>query len=115
MNLLTLTDRHVYRRIGRVHPAFRNQPQRASLRRVVAEIDFDVMIARHTLIPPASKVIEVFLVKSDDNFRHVVATVIYCVRYLVRRLDGSDCQLRRWYDKTFIDDDFYSRWLVCGH
>src|SRR5882762_8986611 len=85
MNFLTLTDRHVDRRISRVHPAFGNQPQRTTLRRVLAEIDFDVMIARHTLITPASKVIEILLVESADDVRHVVAAVVHRVRNLVRR------------------------------
>src|SRR6266850_2196294 len=115
MNILTLTDRYVDRRISWVHPAFGNQPQRAAFRRVLAKIDFDVMIARHTLIAPAPKVIEVFLVESADNVRHVVATVIYCVRYLVRRLDRRNCQLRGWNNKTFIDEDVRCRWMVHGH
>src|SRR5882724_2549932 len=98
-----------------MHPAFGNQPQWATLRRISAEIDFDVMIARHPLITTASKVIEIFLVKSADNIRHVVAAVICRMRYLVRRFDGRDCELRRGNNKTFIDEDVRSGWMVHSH
>src|SRR5882724_5979247 len=114
-NFLTLTDRHVDRRISRVHPTFGNQPQWATLGCVLAKIDLDVMIARHTLITPAPKIIEILLVQSTDNFRHVVAAVIFGMLYLVWRLDGRNCQLRRRNNKTFIDEDVCSRWMVHGH
>ena len=73
------------------------------------------MIARHTLITAAPKVIEIFLVKSADNVRHVVAIVVHCARDLVRRLDGGNCELRRRDNKTLIDEDVCSRWMVHGH
>jgi len=79
------------------------------LRSVRAYIDFDIMIARHTLIAPASKIIEILLVKTADRVCHVVAVVIDCVRDLVRRLDGGDCEPRRWNNKPFIDENICSR------
>src|SRR6266508_173787 len=102
VNLLTLTDGHVDRRICRVQPAFGNQPQRATLRRVIAEIDFDVMIARHALITTAAKIIQIVRIKGADDVRHVVAIVVHRVRDLVWLLDSRYFLLGRPKNTTLI-------------
>src|SRR6266550_6467849 len=73
------------------------------------------MVARYTLITPSPKVVEILLVKGADDVRHVVAVVVYCLHNLLWLLDGGNCELRRGNDKTLIDENVSSRWMVHCH
>ncbi len=85
--LLSLADRDVDGRISRMHPAVCDQPKRTARRRIVAEIDFDVMIARDALILAAPKGIEIVSVKSADDVRNILAVVVDGLRDLAWRRD----------------------------
>ena len=52
---ISLRDGHVQRRFGVVNRALRDQIERTALRRIVAQIDFNIMIARDSLILAAAK------------------------------------------------------------
>ena len=60
---MTLPDCHIDRRIRVVEPAMRDQPERTGGRRIVAEIDLDIMIARHPLVLPTSESFRSFAVE----------------------------------------------------
>src|SRR5688572_25314971 len=73
------------------------------------------MVARDALITPSAKVVEVLLIKSAEDVRDVVAVVVDGISNLVRLLDGSNCQFGGWNNKTFIDKNVCSRWMVHSH
>src|SRR5688572_2284793 len=73
------------------------------------------MVASDALITPSPKVIEVLLVEGAEDVRHDVAVVIYSMSNLVRLLDGGNCQLCGWNNKSFIDKNVCSRWMVHSH
>src|SRR6185503_15394420 len=114
-HFLSLTNRHVDRRVSRVHPPFSNQPQRSTLRYIITEIDLDIMIARYSLVTTAVKIIQVLLVKGADDTGHVVPVVIYCLGDLVRRLHGGDCQFRRRNNKASVDENISPSWMIHRH
>src|SRR3954447_7531229 len=60
--LLSLADGDINRRVGRMHPAIRDQPQR-SVRGRVAEVELNVMISRHPLVSPALECAEIVSVQ----------------------------------------------------
>src|SRR5688500_9395365 len=73
------------------------------------------MVASDALITPSPKVIEVLLVEGAEDVRHDVAVVIYSMSNLVRLLDYSNCQFCGWNNKSFIDKNVCSRWMVHSH
>src|SRR5687768_2393000 len=73
------------------------------------------MIARDALVSTAPKVVEILLVEGAEDVRHDVAVVVYSMSNLERLLDGSNCQFCGWNNKTFIDKNVCSRWMVHSH
>src|SRR6185295_14482070 len=98
-----------------MHPPFSNQPQRSTLRRIITEIDLDVMVTRDALITTATKIIEILLVKSAYDVGNIIAIVIHCLGDLVRRLHSGYCQFRRWNNKAFIDENVSTSWMIHRH
>src|SRR5688500_474215 len=98
-----------------MHPAVCDQPERAAGRRVVAQIDFDVVISSHTLIAAAPKRIEVVSVQRIYDIGDVLPVVVDCSRDLARRRDSCYCQLWSWNHETFVDKYFRSFRMVHDH
>src|SRR5215218_9912620 len=85
----SLCDRNVHGRLGVVNGPVRDQVKRSGCWRVIAEINFDVMIARQALKLAASEVVERFAIASAQEARDVVAIV---VDRLFDRLRSRDCR-----------------------
>src|SRR5690242_980566 len=93
--VVTLTDCDIDRRIGRVHPAVCDEPERSACRNVVAEIELDVMIARDALVLTATKRVEIFSVDIVDDRSDVLSLIVHRAYDLVWRGHCRDLQLRR--------------------
>ena len=99
-----LLDGGVDRAVGRVNPSGRQQVNRPRLGGVVAEIDLDVMIARHALVLAAAERVEITAVDATDDFGHVVAVVVHGPRDRPRRFGPVKARLRRREKESLIDE-----------
>src|SRR5688572_33083064 len=99
-----------------MHPAVRDQPERSALRRIVAQIDLDIMVSRHSLILTTPERIEIVSVASVDDARYVLSVVVYGTFDLARSCDGGDSELRRRdYERSEerrVGKECRSRWSL---
>ncbi len=86
-----------------MHPPVCNEPKRTAGWNVVAEIDFDVMIARNALILTATKRVEIVSVESVYEAGDVLPPVVNSSRNLAWRGDSRYLQLSRRNHKTFVN------------
>ena len=75
LRMLVTSLRHgdIDRRVGRMQPAARDEPERAARRQIVAQVDFDVMVARDALILAAAEGVEILAVEIAKRFCYIVA------------------------------------------
>ena len=73
-----------------MHPAFGDEIQRAIRGNLVAEIYFDIVIARDALILAASEGVQVSIVQVAQNICHILSVVVDCASDLVRSGDRDD-------------------------
>src|SRR5439155_11299819 len=114
-NILSLTDSDVDRRISRVHPALRDQPERTALRRLVSQINFDKVIAGNALISASPKSVQILFIESKHHVGDAVAFIIARSSDLVRRRDGCDSQFCRWDYEALINENLCAGWMVDYH
>ena len=110
-----LRDGDIHRRLGIVNRTLRNQVERAALRRVVAEIDFEIMIARHALELAAAEAAHGFSVERADQVRDVLAGVIHRARDVVRRCDRGDAKFRRRNHEALVDKNLRAGRMIDRH
>ena len=115
MFMLPLADCDVDGRIRWVHPAFGYEIQRAVGRNVIAQIYFDVMIARDALILAASEGVEISIVEIAHNFRYIMAVVIDCTDDLMRSLNRDDSGLYCRHCESLVSEDLRARRMIHGH
>src|SRR6185369_3713319 len=113
--LLTLADGDIDRGIGRMHPAIGNQPKRTGGRRVITKIDFDVMVAGHTLIRAATESIQIVSVECIYDAGDVLSFIVDRASDLAWRGDSCDFQFSRGNNETFVNEDFGCIWVVDDH
>src|ERR1700677_4949417 len=106
---------HMDRRVGRMQPAARDEPQRAVGWRVVSQVDFDVVIACDSLILTATKCVEILAVKIVKSRGHVISLIVGCAGDGMRWCNTGNCELD-WRDReAFVGEDFCAYGMVDGH
>ena len=65
--VFALADRDVHRRVRRMQPAMRQQIDRPIARSVVWQVKLNEMIARHALVLPSAKGVEVDVVQRSES------------------------------------------------
>src|SRR6185369_11617738 len=93
----------------------RDQVKRSGGWDIVAEIDFDVVIARQALELTAAEVIERFAVTRAEQARDVVAVVVDCLLDRFRSRDRCETKLRRRYDESLVDEDLSTFGMIDRH
>src|SRR5258705_1532845 len=112
---LALRDGNIERGFGVVYRAARDQAERATLRRIVAEVYFEIMITRQTLILAPTERVQSFIVQGVYKIRDVL-TVIICgagdwmwCRY------GGETQFVGWNNKPLVYKNFSAFGMIDRH
>src|SRR3984885_2937547 len=98
-----LSDGHVHRRLSVVDRALRDEKERAAFRRVLAELDFEIMIARYSLILASAKAGQGLTVERANDIGDVLAGVVDGASDPVRSGNRRDAQFQGWNHETLID------------
>src|SRR6185369_5067997 len=93
----------------------RDQIKRTALRRIVAEIHFEVMIAGDALELPATETADGLSVERADEACHILTGVVHRLRDIVRSCYRGDTEFCRRDYKTFIDKNLRARGMVDRH
>ena len=106
---IALGDGDIHRRLGVVNRTLRDQIKRAALGRVVAEINFKIMIASDALELAAPETAHGFSVERADEVGDILAVVIHRARNVVRSCDRGDAEFRRRNHEALIDKNLRAR------
>ena len=109
--MATLTDESV----GCSHP-LRDQPERAARGHIVAQVDFDIMIAGDALVLAAAEGIEILAVERADDVRsHRCRGRRWRAQWRAAVGDGGHGQLDRRHHEPLVGENFSAGRMVDDH
>src|SRR3984957_18122970 len=110
-----LSDGHVHRRLSVVDRALRDEKERAAFRRVLAELDFEIMIAGYSLILASAEAGQRLTVEGANDIGDVLAGIVDGANNLVRSGDRCEAQLQGRNDEALVDKNLRAHGMVDGH
>ena len=106
---IALRNGDIHRRLSVVDRTLRDQVERATLGRVVAEIHFEIVIASQALELATPEAAHGFSVERADQISDVLARVIHRARNGVRRGDCGDAKFCRRNYEALVDKNLRAR------
>src|SRR6202000_1496470 len=98
-----------------MQPPRSNQPQWTRRRNIRAEIDLDVMIARHALVLPAPERIQILSIDGAQRLGNIISVIVNRARDSVWAFDRSHSKLYRRNCKAFVREYLCAYRMIDGH
>ena len=76
-----------------MQPSLGDKIQRSLGRKILAKVDFDIVISGDSLVLSAPERVKVLAIKVAHDVGHFVAIVVYSPRDLMRLIDDNDSRL----------------------
>src|SRR5581483_10928292 len=98
-----------------MHPALGDQDQRHVSGNIIAEVDFDIVVAGDALVLSASEGVEIFSIQIAQDAGYILPIVVYRAGDRMWRFDSCNGKLCRWNYKSFVDKNVSAGGMIDGH